>query len=125
MARITKAVWVDRDNAFKLRLESSSPDSPSAPTDLTTVSSMGLELSSRAGDHSLTVDRDAADAAINWWDYEQGEVEFTLGPWAGQDGIVAGSYDCRLTIYAPATPSGIVWLSFAGQELAVDVYQTS
>jgi hypothetical protein len=118
---ITKDVWKNRDNEFSLLLESTDPDGVKAPLDTSLVTQVMLEFKDVG---TLTVVREAADAAINWWDagLDPGELRFALGDFAAT--LPVGAFPARLTIYSLATPDGIVWASFARRELMISIHDT-
>lgn len=124
MALINRNVWKGHDNKFKLRLESSGPDGVAAPTDLTLVTKMELELNDMAGT-IYTVSTSTGDSmpVIDWEhvDLDTGEVDFDLGNWTEAEEIPAGSYKCRLTVFSPTTSDGLVWLSWIQDDLTVTV----
>lgn len=118
---ITKDVWQNRDNQFALMLDSTDPDGVRAPLDTSLVTKVMLEFE---GAGSLSVLFQAPDALINWWDetLAEGEIRFELGDFAAA--IPPGAYAMRLTVYSLATPDGIVWASYARQELRISVHST-
>lgn len=119
---ITKDVWQNRDNVFSLLLDSTDPDGVRAPLDTSLVTKVMVEFEDSG---SLTVMFQAPDAPINWWDVElaEGEIRFELGDFAAA--IPPGAYDIRLTVYSLASPDGIVWASYARQELRISVHSTA
>lgn len=120
---LVKDVWQGRDNHFGLILESTDEDGVRAPADLSLVTQVMLELK---GSDPLVVLRDAVDAPIDWWSaglsLGEGEMRFTLGDYV--ESIDPGSYVSRLTVYSLSTPDGVVWTSFARNELLVSVHAT-
>ena len=128
MALIDHDVWKGHDNTFKLRLESSGPDTPMSPTDLVQVTSMQLELIDTANNViTLSVVKNAADPEMDWWnvarDIEQGEVLFDLGQWTLDQDVPALTYLARLTVFSPSTSKGLVWLSWADADLSIRVLE--
>ena len=128
MALIDHDVWKGHDNTFKLRLESSGPDTPMSPTDLVQVTSMQLELIDTANNViTLSVVKDAIDPEMDWWnvarDIEQGEVLFDLGQWTLDQDVPALTYLARLTVFSPSTSKGLVWLSWADADLSIRVLE--
>lgn len=124
MALINRNIWKGHDNTFKLRLESADADSVVGPADLALVTKMELELRDSAGTVVvITSNVNDSPAPIDWWAgvLEQGEVIFDLGQWTADNDVPQGDYDCRLTVYSPATSQGLVWLSWANAELSVAV----
>lgn len=117
--QITKDVWRGRDNTFGLRLDEEDLSGNRTPVDLSAVTSVLLETTN----FSLTVDRDDVDAAVNWWDIKlsTGQIEFSLGAWAESNSIPAGEHVCRLTLFDPSNPNGVVWISFDNRELTLDI----
>jgi len=124
MALINRNVWIGHDNTFMLRLESADPDTGTAPSDLSLVTKMELELRNAVGE-IVTVTSNSGDASppIDWWAgiLEQGEVIFDLGQWTLDNVTPAGQYDCRLTVYSPSSVQGLVWLSWINDDLSLNV----
>lgn len=118
---IVKDVWQQRDNHFSLLLEATEPGGNREPADSTQVTRVMLELEEGP---SLTVDRDEVDAMINWWDValDPGEFRFQLGDFATF--ASPGAYAARLTLYSLSSPDGVVWASFARQELRMSIHST-
>lgn len=122
---LNKSVWKSRDNEFILRLESVTLDEEGrqivAPTDMSTVTSILLEL--EGGVLSLTVGLNDPGAAIDWWraGLNQGEVAFVLGDAVAD--VTQGNYRVRLTLFSTLTPDGVVWIGYSGG-LAVTVFDT-
>lgn len=116
---IVKDVWQGKDNHFNLMLESTDEANVKSPLDTSLVTKVDLEFENS---NTLTVNRDDADAPINWWDadLDQGEIQFELGDFAS--GMTPGAYNTRLVIYSLATPDGVVWASFARHELVISIH---
>ena len=118
---IVKDVWQGRDNEFVLRLDAVDVDGNATPTNLSVVTSALLELEDSK---TISVDRNDGDPAFNWWsgDLEEGEMRFSLG--VESIGIEEGNYPVRLTLFSLSHEAGIVWTSFARNELSVSIHET-
>jgi len=117
---IAKYVWIDRDNQFILRMDTTTSGGVTAPADMSLVSQLKMELRDSGGvdGPSLTVNKDDAGAVINWWDGSlgAGEVLFKLGLWT-ETVTPDSSYKVRLTLFTAASPNGIVWASYGASRL--------
>ena len=117
---IEHIVYTGADNIFTLLLSSQTPDGITTPVDLVSINTMTLEL---LGQPTITVNRNAANAAIDWWDeaLNTGEVNFQLGPWAQSNSIPAGNYSCQLISYDLVNTNGVVWTSHAVDQFWVGI----
>jgi hypothetical protein len=117
---ISKYVWIGRDNEFVIRMDSTDGAGVTEPANMSTVTSLFMELRKTDGSDgpAVTVDKDEASAVINWWDLSlgQGEVIFKLGLWAEVfDPTML--YKVRITLFTAASPNGIVWSSYGDSKL--------
>ena len=128
---ISKYVWIDRDNQFILRLDSTTGAGATAPADMSLVTSLLLELRNSAGADgpSITVVKDEASAVINWWDGSlgTGEMLFKLGLWS--ETFTANElYKARITLFTAASTNGVVWTSYGDSgltPLSLTFYETA
>jgi hypothetical protein len=118
---IVMDVWPGRDNSYLLFLEATDKAGTRLPANLDSAASMMLELEDSV---TISVSRNDAGAPINWWDVDldEGEVLFTLG--SQVDAVEEGNYPARLTLYSLSAPNGIVWTSFARNEMSISVHES-
>lgn len=128
---ISKHVWIDRDNQFTLRLDSTTTAGVTAPADLSLVTSLLMELRNSSGGDgpSITVAKDAAAAVINWWDGSlgAGEMLFKLGLWS-ETFTPNEAYKARITLFTALSPNGVVWTSYGDSTLtplSLTFYETA
>jgi hypothetical protein len=128
---IQKYVWIDRDNQFVLRMDSTTPAGVTAPADMSLVTSLIMELRDSAGADgpSITVAKDEASAVINWWDgsLDTGEVLFKLGL-STETFSVSTVYKARITLFTAASANGVVWTSYGDSKLtplSLQFYETA
>jgi hypothetical protein len=128
---ISKSVWIGRDNQFILRMDTTTGAGVTAPADMSTVTSLVMELRTSDGTDGpvITVAKDEASAVINWWDgsLTTGEVLFKLGLSVETfDPTIL--YKVRITLFSAVSPNGIVWTSYADSKLtplSLVFYETS
>ena len=92
----TETVYNGRDNTNDLLLLADG-----SAQDLGPVTRM--VLSERSG--LFSIDSQSAPAAFDWSTGTTGKVILSLGDQA----IAAGTHVCRLIVYDPTNPDGIVW----------------
>jgi hypothetical protein len=121
---IVKDVWKYRDNHFGLIFEATDPEGTRAPVDSSKVTRLEMELE---GSITIAVDANTPDAPVDWWSPElllaPGEFRFTLGDAVAN--VTAGAYAARVVLFSLAEPGGIVWTSWARQELLLSVHDAS
>jgi hypothetical protein len=128
---IQKYVWIDRDNQFVLRMDSTTQAGVTAPADMSLVTSLLMELRDSAGADgpSITVAKDEASAVINWWDGSlgTGEVLFKLGL-STETFSVSTVYKARITLFTAASTNGVVFTSYGDSKLtplSLQFYETA
>ena len=127
---VVEYAWEGRDNQFKLMLEIVE-DNSTVASDLSDVTEALFELQHADGSDgpSITVQRDDANAIIDWWDadLDTGEMLFKLGLWA-ETFAYDTPYKGRLTLTTPNSSNGIVWISWGNSyltPLSVTFFETA